>query len=116
MAHQHLQLQANLHTQVPTTDKLVHPPNQTHRAVTLHLQELRVEILVQAVQEVHTQVHPSQVHHRAHTLEPQVANQVPTHTLDLPNQMTCHLTQENELTFTSQRGSLFQINDPFQNC
>ena len=119
MAHQQLQLQANPHTQVLTTDRLdqanqatltlVLLVNQMHRAVILHLQEVRAAILVQAVLEDHIRVHHSQhpVHlhpqPRLHTLEPQIASQVPAHTRDpLPNLTICHLTQGNELIFSSQ--------------
>lgn len=116
MDHLHQQHQDNPLIQVQTTGKLdqanqaaltlVHLVNQTHRA-----QEPRVEILVQTALEVHTQALPSQhlaalilvhqdnlvlhLHPKAHTPEPQVASQVPVHTPDHPNQMICHLTQEN---------------------
>jgi hypothetical protein len=112
----HQQCQDNQVIQVPITGKLdqanqvaptqVHLVNQTHRA-----QELRVEILVQTVLEVHTQALPSQhlaapilvhqdnlvlqLHPRAHTLEPQV----PVHTQDPPNPMNCHHTRENKHVF-----------------
>ena len=112
MDHQHLPLLDNPPIQGPTTDRLdqvnqaaltqVHQVSQTHRAVTLLLQELRVVILVQAVPEVHTQVRPSQVLHllhRAITLEPQVASQVPALTPDRPSLMICHLTLENKPVF-----------------